>query len=262
MSNSKSTDVLSRTPVVSNTDTTVPATTGFNFGKGLTSDTAQTAQDILDYMRSEAEKLSRTLTSLGAEIIRPKQNKHFILPNDETVSELEIVLLSWITTNTYYDRPFSPDAHFPPVCGAINTEVAYLAPQENAPKPQHTSCDECPKNQFKSGANGRGKACRNARRIAFVLLNGGADVSKAPLYSMECPPTSIRHVDRYIQQVTARFGSLPFALRTKVTLDKEQAYSTFRFETMGVLPDDDIIAAYKRIDEGKAAINTPINFSE
>lgn len=61
-------------------------------------------------------------------------------------------------------------------------------PDPKSRLPQNKTCEGCPMNVAGSGSNGKGRACRYARRLAVVLAN---DVQQSDVYQIQLPPTSM-----------------------------------------------------------------------
>lgn len=60
------------------------------------------------------------------------------------------------------------------------------------------ACDTCPYNQFGTDARGRGKACKNMRRL-YIIMSGKPD-----LYLLTVPPTSIKDVNKQLRVIMSK----------------------------------------------------------
>lgn len=80
------------------------------------------------------------------------------------------------------------------------------------------SCEGCPYNEYGSGADqtgkqGRGKACKNMRRL-YLMMSGDPN-----LYLLTVPPTSIKDVNRQLAKILA--GGIPYTgMILRFTLEK------------------------------------------
>lgn len=102
------------------------------------------------------------------------------------------------------------------------------------------NCETCPMNQFGSapddkGGQGRGKACKNMRRL-YMMLDGDPNV-----YLLTVPPTSIKEVNRQLVKIMGSKGipytGLIVSLRLeKATNNNGVAYSKVLLEKKGLLP--------------------------
>lgn len=63
-----------------------------------------------------------------------------------------------------------------------------VKPDAKSRLPQNKTCEGCPMNIAGSGTNGKGRACRYARRLAVVLAN---DIQQSDVYQIQLPPTSM-----------------------------------------------------------------------
>lgn len=104
------------------------------------------------------------------------------------------------------------------------------------------SCGDCPFNQFGSGENGSGKACKNVHRI-YILREG----NPVPLV-LSLPPTSLKFMRDYISKRILLKGMRCYHAVTKITLKKEKSaggidYSRAVFTFAGKLTPEQIAAA-------------------
>lgn len=101
------------------------------------------------------------------------------------------------------------------------------------------NCETCPMNQFGSatdqkGQQGRGKACKNMRRL-YLMLDGDPN-----FYLLTVPPTSIKEVNRQLAKIMA--GGVPYTgLVVKLSLEKAKnaggiEYSKVVISKAGPLP--------------------------
>jgi hypothetical protein len=102
------------------------------------------------------------------------------------------------------------------------------------------NCDACPMNQFgtasdSKGAQAKGKACKNMRRL-YLMMDNDPNV-----YLLAVPPTSIREVNRQLAQIMGSKGipytSLIVSLRLEKAINAGGiAYSKVVIEKKGLLP--------------------------
>ena len=212
-------------------------------------------------MARDVEGLKGRLTNTAVDHIKFKGAQSFLFPDDTITRELTVVIVGFTTANAFYESAFQPGKISPPACYAIDRIPTQMSPRENSPKPQATDCNICPKNQFKSASNGKGKACRNARRMYVIVMEDGKPVDRCQAYTLEAPPTSLRAFDRYVSDLASRYSVLPLAVRTRITLDPDQTYAKLAFETAAPLTDNEIIAVYGMVDGADEYLNRDIDFS-
>jgi len=94
-------------------------------------------------------------------------------------NQMGVVILDWIYENIYYEGEFDSENPSPPTCFAFGRDGTTMVPHENvveAGQAQHETCKGCPHDEWGSAERGRGKACRNLRRLA-IIPGGTIDVN-------------------------------------------------------------------------------------
>lgn len=160
----------------------------------------------------------------------------FEIPGDEgeeaeCVKEIKGVVLFSHAVNLYWEKDYNGEK-VNPDCSSVDgirgvvTETGEIC-----------DCKECPRNQYGSKANGRGKACKNARYL-FVLREG----NPLPII-LTLPPSSLRAWSDFVTKKILVKGLKPYQTVVKISLKKAQnssgiAYSKAVFTLDSVLPDD------------------------
>ena len=162
--------------------------------------------------------------------------------NDQSVpgNEMIVVVLDYILENKYYTERYDPDNPAIPECFAFGIDEDELQPHEDAVAPQNEFCKTCDWNKYKSGENGKGKACRNSRRLALMsagsfkhdgaepTLNTDADFyESADIVMLGIPPTALRGWAKYVKEVVGLYGVPPLGVFTHV---KVQPHATNQVE--------------------------------
>jgi hypothetical protein len=153
---------------------------------------------------------------------------------------MHVVILDWITENTYFEGMYDPKNIKPPVCWAMGRDVHDLSPSDNAPDKQHTACKGCPHDEWGSGV-GKGKACKNTRRLLIAAAD--ADEHTQPLI-IRISPTGLKHYDKYINTL-ADMGKHPIEAVTGIAFDEAEAYPSLRFKAVGVNENVELMWALK-----------------
>jgi len=185
-------------------------------------------------------------------------------------NQMAVVIVDSIFENVYYAGKYDPDAPQAPSCFAFGRDEKTLAPHEIAVDKQHATCEGCPMNEWASADVGRGKACRNTRRLA--LLPAGTfkrDGSFEPITDLEhfetagvgfmkLPVTSIKGYATFVKQLATTLRRPPAGIVTKIKVVPD-AKTQFRilFEPLVTLPDDIIPTIFKRREEVSAIIDFP-----
>lgn len=155
-------------------------------------------------------------------------------PGDETTTtaaEIVGVILFSHKCNVLWGTKFGVKTDGPktPDCSSLDGETGIIAATGEC-----RTCDTCPYNQFGSSDSGRGKACRNMRRV-YIMRDG--DVFPIIL---SLPATSLKAFDFYRTRLAVK-RKTPAAVITRVklksTTSKDDAeFSVAVFEPVGALP--------------------------
>jgi hypothetical protein len=165
--------------------------------------------------------------------------------------ELNVVVIAAVHVNTYYPGRFDPDNKQAPVCYAYGDPEAEdpeatMAPHEEAEDPQSTGCADCEFNVMGSSDTGRGKACKNIRRLAVIdasdVDDGAEGVKNAEIRMLNVPVTSVRNWAKYTHMVADDLELPTFAVVTNVTCapDAKTQYKVL-FELGHALELDDAV---------------------
>lgn len=152
---------------------------------------------------------------------------------------LDCVVIAYARENAWYPGKFDPNNPVPPRCYAIqpvraNTNELDMAPHVDVEEPVAELCDGCPKNEWKSGDGGKGKACKNVRRLALIpadALKSSQGVSEADVLYLKLPVLSVQNWSKYVNAVAAEYKRPPFAMVTQISTEpdaKAQFKVTFK----------------------------------
>jgi len=193
------------------------------------------------------------------------------VPNNTLIG----VVIDFIFENLYYAEDFDADTPVPPTCFAFGEEEDDMAPHESvvaAGQAQNATCAGCPQNAWASAPKGRGKACRNTRRLAIIpagALDGQGRVkletepahfAGAAVGYMKLPVTSVKLWGAYVKQIGAMLRRPPHGVFTKITVTPDPR-TQFRvgFEPVDKVPAELLATMMKRHAESKATIQFPYN---
>lgn len=183
------------------------------------------------------ERLNQQRQALKNQLSAPPSNKIatkgkiFTLP-DGTASAGPIlaVVLDFAWAFVHYAGVYSSSNPQKPDCWALGRdkpESGLLTPDPSVAKPYAANCAVCAKNQWKSDNNGRGKACKNQRRLVIVAPDATLDTSPLTLY---VSPGAIKAWDSYVNELDKVHGLLPIQVITEISFDENQTYPTLRFK--------------------------------
>lgn len=181
------------------------------------------------------EQLKRELAQLRNNVEAPGSNristkgKVFTLPGGKSSpGPLRVIVLDFIGLNQYWSGPYNANQRAPADCQALNRVLKELAPDPAlSPKLQHKTCEGCPKNQWNTGANGKGKACKNERKLLIMAPDFTAQTEPMTII---VSPTGIKHWDKYVRDLASDHGVMPVQVITDISFEPNASYPTLLFE--------------------------------
>lgn len=178
------------------------------------------------------------------------------LPNDE----MAVVILDHVLENIFFESAFDADNPQGPTCFAFGREEKSLEPHEVVVEKQCETCHGCPQNEWGSAERGRGKACRNIRRLAVISagtldkdgrfeMHDPEQFEKNQIAYLKIPVTSTKAYAAFVKQVASALGRPPYGIFTKIKLNPDNDNQfTVSFEVLSKIPDKlgaTIIARHK-----------------
>lgn len=186
----------------------------------------------------------------------------FSLLEQKLGKSLKVVILAATYDNIYYDRPYDPDNTASPACFAIAEHESDLIPHESSPVEQHASCLHCPRNKFGTAENGKGKACKNGRRLLLAAV-GEDGIKLNELAVLRLPPTSMRNYSTYAKTVASRTGLPLWAIVTQLDMDEDEDFAKVMFSIVPdiTIPKDSIVEVSSRRAEFTDIVLQPYDTS-
>ena len=208
--------------------------------------------NIQEQMAKEVQSIASRIAAPSGDRIKINGGRGFTLPDGSSGEELQVVVIDFLSTNLYYDRPFNRDKPVPPACFAIGEEPSLLAPSPNSPARQADSCSVCPLNQFGTALTGSGKACKNTRLLAVVPVTDlEKPAEEANILILSVPPTSLKEFDGYVSKLASRFKTIPLGAITKITTDMSVDYAAPRFDIISKLDEMSLVKAFGLKEEAR-----------
>ena len=180
-------------------------------------------------------------------------------------NKMRCVVLASTLLNAYYEGEFDADAPSSPVCFAFGKVEAGMAPHETSPKPQHEDCATCEKNKFGSAEQGRGKACKNGRRLGLVHVDDlKKDLPEWQVAFLQVPPTSLPSWATYVRSLDSQLSCPPYAVVTEVsTVPDPKSVFKVLFTLVEVIKDKKALGAvFAKAKEVAEAIAFPFQPAE
>lgn len=177
----------------------------------------------------------------GGKVIKVEASGNFVLPDGANLgSEIQIVIVDFASRKAFYSQQFDRNNPTPPDCYAISPPaskggaIATMAPDDPAlPAKQHDDCANCPLNQWGSGNGGTGKACREFRDLAVLVVDpenpDAHNAPDAPIYLLSVPPTSLKAFDGFVPLVARSLAGPPIKAIVTVKGTSVGTYATLSF---------------------------------
>lgn len=176
---------------------------------------------------------------------------------DEPVpgNEINAIIVAAVSENTWYKDRYDPNVKANPACYALGEGKAEeLSPMTESKEPQSESCKTCPKFEWGSDPNGgRGKACKERRRLALLAPDGGAE-----LVILSIPPTSLKNWANHVSRVVATTGMSTAGVVTKIkVVPNAKNQFEVKFELVSNVPEAALPSVMSHRAEALAAMTTP-----
>lgn len=179
-------------------------------------------------------------------------------------NKLDAVVLDAVAENHYYTSRYDPDVIASPVCFAFGRpdadgKLPEMVPHPDSSQPQAETCAKCPQNQFGTAENGKGKACKNVRRLGLVAAdNIGGDVAY-----LKVPVMSVKNWAAYVKQIGVLRKRPSLGVVTTIGT-KPDAKSQFvvQFEHKRDLEPEELAQAFEAFDVVKNEIAFPYKATE
>lgn len=217
--------------------------------------------------------------SLKAGVLSIDDNQ---MPNNE----MAVVVLDHIFENTFYQEEYDPDNPTPPSAYALGRDEAELRWHEDSIPEMETPdgiekiagelCNDTWINSWGSADKGRGKACRNLRRLLmipagtlnkktgeFEMIEDEEHYATVKPAFMKLPPTSTTNWSNYVKSLAGSLRKPPFVIATRVKVVPDQK-SQFKvtFEALEEMPQELFEVLLRRHKEAEQLIMQPYDMSE
>lgn len=122
------------------------------------------------------------------------QAQMFVFPDGEKHQQFIGTILDMNRINAWWEESFDESGGgSPPQCYSMNG----VAPDKLSENLQAAECAECERNKYGSDG-GRGKACKNMKRIHVLFKN------ELFPHRLTVPPSNLKVVDIYVTQLTSK----------------------------------------------------------
>lgn len=194
-------------------------------------------------------------------------------------NRMAVIILDGIMENVYYEGAFNAEQANSPTCFAFGRDEATIAPHEvvvAAGQAQHEQCQGCPQNEWGTANIGRGKACRNTRRLglisagnldertgAFEAFDDEEHFRTADVGYLRVPPTSLKGYAAFVKQVAGALRRPPHGIFTRVSvLPDPKTQLKVVFEPLGPVPDELMAVVMERHEATQGLIEFPYQLAD
>ena len=202
-----------------------------------------------DELAKFAEEVSSKEQMPGGSFLSFKAGQISIAGTPVKGNSLQVIIMDSIFENCLYEGDYDADNPQPPSCYAFGREDADLKPHEEATDPKCEQCAGCPMNDWGSSEKGKGKACKNTRRLAIISANGLSpeSVENGELLFARLPVTSVKGWCYYVKSLAATLKRPPFGVVTEIS-SVPDAKTQFKvtFTPVGPVPNEVVGAIMER----------------
>ncbi len=167
-------------------------------------------------------------------------------------NELRVIILASTHENQFYEGDYDPEVKATPICYAFGDSELTMQPHEDSPAKQSEQCDGCEFNEWGSADKGKGKACKNIRRLVCVTedaVESPEQLLEAEARMLKVPVMSVKNWSAYVKRVLEEEAKRPsYGVITRIKLvpdAKSQFKIQFHFEGL-VDFDSELYAAMKK----------------
>lgn len=172
---------------------------------------------------------------------------------------MNVIVLDSILENQFYEGAYDASNPASPVCYAFGRDPDTMAPDpEQVEAPISTSCAECPNFEWGSADTGKGKACKEVRRLALITEGDLEDLENAEVAYAKIAVMSVKGWAGYVRQLESVYHLPPMAFVTKMSVvsdPKSQFRVTFDMDSQ--LEDPEVFAKLFQLRE---KVEKTINF--
>ncbi len=173
--------------------------------------------------------------------------------------KMQVIIIDHVAENAFYEGRYDPDDPSSPVCFSFFRDVSDAAPHEKSEKPQSDACKGCPHDEFGSADTGRGKACKNIRRLAIIMEDGMDDIENATVAFLKIPVTSVKGWATYVKQLADTMGLPPLGVITEMSITPDSSTQfKLSFKLVEKIEDEDVLTALlDKADAIKSDLENP-----
>lgn len=223
---------------------------------------SQVPATLMARFKALAEKQSKGAATLGGGSSFVSLKGGNIVINSGVVpgNKFNAVILGFVHERAYYEGEYDASSPQGPDCyayGELNGGAPKVA-HEKAKEKQCDTCAGCEYSKFGSAQRGRGQACREGVKVAFITADTDpASLAEQPIYMMSVPPTSIKFMKGYLDELGAE-GLATSMVETEVfTKPDPKSIFTLHFEAGEPLDEARLSVVAEKLDEAESKLLEP-----
>lgn len=176
-------------------------------------------------------------------------------------NQLDCIILTEVFENALYLGAFDANNPKNPDCYALGTNKDDMVPHPDVEDPVSKDCASCPNMEWGSAEQGRGKACKNIKRLAVIPESSvKKGVVGSEVACLKLPVMSVKNWDTYSLQVTnAGRPSLAVVTQISTTPDPKSQYRvTFKLLDKVDIDDAELVSSLViKAEEAEKMLLTP-----
>ena len=218
-------------------------------------------QDIVNYedqMAAEAKAVAKT-ERVSADRFTTASGILSYMGNPMPDNQMDVIILTAMGENVYYSGAYDASNITPPDCFALGEPGSVMAPHENVPNPVNDLCGTCAKFKFGSAAIGKGKACKEKRRLACIPFSDKVeDLESGDMAMLTLPVMSVKNWSVYVNSISAKYQRPSWGMVTRIKVVPDPK-SQFRitFQEVAPLSSDYFAAVNGRLEAAHLMLATP-----
>lgn len=178
-------------------------------------------------------------------------------------NRFECVVVLGIFENQYFPDKYDPDRIVPPECFAFSETGEDMVPHEAARTKVATDCESCPNSKWGSAEQGRGKACKEKRKLALLpaieVTEGRGKSCEMAILTL--PVTSVKHWSNFVNHIAAEYQRPPWGVICEISaVPDPKSQFQVKFTTKGLVHDERLGEVYSRIPQAKELMMTPYTY--
>lgn len=205
---------------------------------------------IEEQIARQTQNVMKAEKSTGGQFISLNGGK-FSMGEMTLPDKLPVIVIGWMKERQFYESQYNPDVASIPACFAYQFDEdadTDMAPHEASATPQSSLCKGCPNDEYGTSQSGRGKACREVRRLAVMSVDSlKSDPRTADIAYLKVPVMSVANWKNYVKDVAAAHAGPPWSVVTELSIVRDpRSQFKLEFNAMQSIPKEYWAALYAK----------------